>query len=119
MSPISGSVTVAAAPGPDMLGTCVRASTRGRSAELFFGKAGGEFGDDIELAEVARVLLEQVEQHPLQGRRAGAVPAFTRLAHVVEVVGGDDGPAAVSLVTQRGQQDGGRLGVGDVPAAVR
>jgi hypothetical protein len=68
---------------------------------------------------VARVLLQYVEQHPLQGGRGGAVPAFTRFAHVVEVVGGDDGPAAVSLVTQRGQQDGGRLGVGDVPAAVR
>jgi hypothetical protein len=30
------------------------------------GLAVGEFDDDIEVADVARVLLEQVEQDPLE-----------------------------------------------------
>ncbi len=75
------------------------------------------FNDDIQLTQVAGVLLQQVEQDPLQGRRVGAVPAFTGLAHVVEVVGGDDGPAPLGLIAQVSQQGGGRFVVGDVPAA--
>jgi hypothetical protein len=30
------------------------------------GRAAGQFGDDIQVADVARVLLEQMEQNPLQ-----------------------------------------------------
>jgi hypothetical protein len=52
---------------------------------------------------VAGVLLEQVKQDPLQGRRVGAVPALTGLAHVIQVVGGDDGPAPLGLVAQVSQ----------------
>jgi hypothetical protein len=65
---------------------------------------------------VAGVLLDQVEQDPLEGGRVGAVPAFTGLAHLVEVVGGDDEAAAFGLVAQAGQQRGRGFPVGDGPA---
>jgi acylpyruvate hydrolase len=38
---------------------------------------------------MAGVLLDQVEQDPLQGWRVGTVPALTGLAHLVEIVGSD------------------------------
>jgi hypothetical protein len=67
---------------------------------------------------VPGVLLEQVEQDPLQGGRVGAVPAVTGLAHLVEVVGFDDGAGPAGLVGQAGQEAGQGLAGTDRPAAV-
>jgi hypothetical protein len=36
-----------------VLGTWVRARAKARSAELFFGKTGREFRDDVQLTQVA------------------------------------------------------------------
>ena len=81
-----------------------RACTNGRSGkELFFGGAGGQFGDYVQVSEVPGVLLEQVEQDAFQGGEVGAVPAGARLAHVGQVVGLDDraaspaGPRAATI----------------------
>jgi hypothetical protein len=60
-------------------------------------QAGREFGDDIQVTEVPGVLLQQVEQDPLQGGRVGAVPPVAGLAHVGQVMGLDDGPAPRGL----------------------
>src|SRR5229473_6523958 len=76
---------------------------------LFSCTAGGELGDDVQVTQVPGVLPEQVEQDPLQRRRVGAGPAFTGFAHLVEVVGLDDGPAPRALLVQVSQQGGGRL----------
>jgi hypothetical protein len=65
---------------------------------------------------VPGVLLEQVEQDPLQGGRVGAVPAVAGLAHVGQVVGLDDGPAPRGLGGQVSQQAGQRLVRADGPA---
>jgi hypothetical protein len=71
------------------------------------------------VAHVPGVLLEQVEQDPLEGRRVGTVPALAQLAHLVERVGGDDGAAPRGLDVQPVQQRGGRLFGPDGPAALR
>ena len=47
--PHAGSLYTLAANGKDVLGTWGRARGTARSAELFFGQAGGEFHDDIQL----------------------------------------------------------------------
>jgi hypothetical protein len=65
---------------------------------------------------VAGVLLDQVEQDPLEGGRVGAVPAGTGPAHLVEVVGGADDAAAFGLAAQVGEQRGRGFLVGDGPA---
>ena len=62
------------------------------------------------------VLLEQVEQDPLQGRRVGAVPAVAGLADLGQVVGLDDGPAPPGLIAQVIQEAGERLVRTHVPA---
>jgi GNAT superfamily N-acetyltransferase len=49
---------------------------------LLSGLAVGEFADDVEVADVAGVLLEQVEQDPLECRRIGSVPPVAGLADV-------------------------------------
>ena len=49
------------------------------------------------------VLLEQVEQDPLEGSRVRAVPPLTGLAYLVEAVGLDDGPASRALGVRVGQ----------------
>ena len=82
------------------------------------GLAGGEFDDDVQLAQVPGVLLEQVEQDPVQGRRVGAAPAVAGLADLVQVVGLDDGAGPPGLVVQVGQQARQGLPGSDVPAAV-
>ena len=54
----------------------------GSFGSLLARGAGGELGDDVEVADVPGVLLEQVEQDPFQGSRVRAIPSFTVLAHV-------------------------------------
>jgi hypothetical protein len=62
------------------------------------------------VAEVPRVLLDQVEQNPLERRRGAAVPPVAGLAEVGEVMRLDDGPGVGRLRVQRGDQpDGSRL----------
>jgi hypothetical protein len=68
----------------------------------FSGRAPGELADDVELPDVPRVFLEQVEQDSLQRGRLSAVPAFARLADLVEVMGLDNGPCARSASMQFG-----------------
>jgi hypothetical protein len=82
------------------------------------GLAGGEFDDDVQLAQVPGVLLNQVEQDPFQGRRVGAAPAVAGLGPVVQVVGLDDGAGPPGLVVQVDQQAGQALLGSDVPATV-
>jgi hypothetical protein len=67
---------------------------------------------------VSRVLLEQMEQYPLQGGRVRAVPAGTGLAGLGQVVGLDDGTGASGLVEQVGQEADQGVVRADVPAAV-
>ena len=52
----------------------------------------------LGVADVARVLLKQVEEDPLERRGVGSVPALTRLAQVIEAVGFDDGPGPRGLL---------------------
>jgi hypothetical protein len=80
--------------------------------------AGGEFDDDVQLAQVPGVLLYQVEQDPFQGRRVGAAPAVAGLARLVQVVGLDDDTGPSGLVVQASQQARQALLGSDVPAAV-
>ena len=100
-------------PGPERAG-----GTTGRSAGKvsFPTLAGDDLDHDIQVTQVPGVLLEQVEQDPLQGRRVGADPAFTGLAHLGQIVGGDDGPAPRGLAGQVGQEAGQRLVRADGPA---
>ena len=63
--------------------------------------AGGELADDVEVAEVAGVLLGQVEQDPLKRCRPGSVPPVARLADVSKVTGLHGGPVACRLSAQR------------------
>ena len=60
-----------------------------------------ELADDVEVADVAGVLLDQVEQDPLKCRRPGFVPCVARVADVGKVMGFHDGPAARRLSVQR------------------
>jgi hypothetical protein len=86
-------------------------------AGLLFGDADGAFGHDVQVAQVPGVLLEQVEQDSFQGGRVGAVPALAGLAHVVQVVGLDDGPGPPGLIQQVSQQGGQGLVRADMPPA--
>ena len=70
------------------------------------------------MADVAGVLLEQMEQDPLEGRRIVAVPPVARLAYVGKVVGLDDGPGTHRLGAKARDQLRERLVGGYVPAAV-
>jgi hypothetical protein len=64
---------------------------------------------------VAGLLLDQVEQDPLKGRRPGCVPPVTRLADVSKVMGFHDGPAACRLSVQRRHKLFERLAGGNRP----
>jgi hypothetical protein len=68
------------------------------------------------VTQVPGVLLEQVEQDPLQRGGVIAVPALARLSHLAEIVGLDDGPAAPGLLTQVIQEADEGLAGADVPA---
>src|SRR5437588_4008110 len=91
----------------------------GPFGSLLLRGAGGELGDDVQVADVPGVLLEQVEQDPLEGGRVRAVPPLTGLAHLIEAVSLDDGPAPRGLGVQVGQQRGGGLLRPDRPAVTR
>jgi hypothetical protein len=70
------------------------------------------------VAQVPGVLLEQVEQHALEGGRLRARPALAGLADLGQLVALDDGRAARRLFGVRRQQVVQGLGRRDVPAAV-
>jgi hypothetical protein len=80
--------------------------------------AVGELGDDVEVAEVAGVLLEQVKQDPLECRGIGSVPPVARLATVSKIMGFHDGPGAGGLGVQHRHQSAERLSRSDVPVAI-
>jgi hypothetical protein len=63
----------------------------GPFGSLLLRGAGGELGDDVQVADVPGVLLEQVEQDTLEGSRVRAAPPFTGLAHLIEAVGEGNG----------------------------
>ena len=73
----------------------------GAESGLFANRTAAELRHDIEVPEMAGVLLEQVEENPFERRRVGAVPAGTWLADGVQVVGLDDRPSALALGSQR------------------
>jgi hypothetical protein len=64
---------------------------------LLSNLAVDELADDVEMTDVAGVLLEQVEQNPLECRRITSVPPVARLAAVSKIVGFHDGPGASGL----------------------
>jgi hypothetical protein len=80
--------------------------------------AVGKLADDVEVADVAGVLLDQVEQDPLKCRGPVAVPPVARLADVSKVMGFHDGPAARRLGVQRRHKLLESLVGGYVPAAI-
>src|SRR5215472_11541076 len=82
------------------------------------GRAAGELADDVEVADMTRVLLEQVEQDPFQRGRIRPVPPGPGLAGLGQVVGLDDGPGAFRPGAQRRGQRLQRLIGSDVPPAV-
>src|SRR5215469_8735266 len=88
-----------------------------RSRSLASGGAR-ELADDVQVAEVAGVLLKQVEQHALKGRGRRAVPALAGLPHLVKVVRRDHGMAPPCLSVQGGEQVVEGLLRGDVPAPI-
>ena len=67
----------------------------------------GEFGDDVEVSEVAGVLLNQMEQDALERRGLGTVPSRTWFAHLGQIVGLDDVSGAIGLLCE-GRPRGGR-----------
>src|SRR3984957_6853312 len=78
----------------------------------------GQLADDVELADVPGVLLDEVEQDPLERRGRLARPALARLADLVEVVARDDRGAARCLGVELGQQAVEGLVRPDVPAVI-
>jgi len=70
------------------------------------------------VADVAGVLLEQVEQHAFQGWRIGAVPALAGLPDLVEIMSRDDRATACRLLGELGQQRIQRFAGSDIPAPV-
>jgi len=94
--------------------TC-RANLPGRL--LLPDSAVDEFADDVEVTDVTRVLLQQVQQDALKCGRRSAVPALPRLPNLVQGVRLDDNAAAISLVLQLADEVGQGLLGGDVPAA--
>ena len=66
---------------------------------------------------MAGVLLDQVEQDPLEGCRAGSIPSVAGLTRVSQVVGLDDRPASGGLDVQRCGQLNNSL-VGGLPPSV-
>ena len=45
---------------------------------------------DVEMAQVSRVLIDQMEEHPFEGGRFVATPARSGLTEFVEVVATND-----------------------------
>ena len=62
------------------------------------------------------VLLEQVQQDPLQGRGVGTGPAVAGFPGFVETVGFDDGAGPPGLIEQVGHEAGQGLPRADGPA---
>ena len=89
------------------------------ASQSLSGRTAGELAGDVEVAEVAGILLEQMEQDPLErGRGAVAWPPVTGPASLAEVMRLDDGPGAGGLRTQRSSQPFETLAGGDMPVAV-
>src|SRR5450759_3052444 len=75
----------------------------------------GEFGDDVEVSEVASVFLDQMEQDAFERRRVGTVPAGAWFAHLGQIVGLDDGSAALGLYPKGGHEVVERLLFCEIP----
>lgn len=65
---------------------------------LLADRSVGQLDNDVEMAEVAGVLLDQVEQHPFERGRLGTVPAGAGLPDGGQVVALDDAPSALPLI---------------------
>ena len=80
--------------------------------------ATAELRHDIEVTEVAGVILEKMEQNPLKGGRLGTVPAGSRSTDTGQVVVLDDCPAANRLGLQGSKEIlSGLLGCDAPPVA--
>ena len=64
---------------------------------LFADLAIDLLANDVEVSDVSSVLLQQVEQHSLQGRGRRTFPAGTWSTCVSELVGLYDRPGALRL----------------------
>jgi hypothetical protein len=92
-------------------------SVRQTSRELA-GRTTGEFGHNVEMAQVASIFLEKMEQDALEGRRISAVPARTGLAYRLELVGADDLAGAKSLRAEQPDEVIARHILIDEPSAI-
>jgi len=86
---------------------------------LLAGRAAGQLADDVQLTEMPRVLLDQVEQDSLQSGRLRSVPPLPGPADLGKVVLFDDVPAPLGLSAQLRYQVSECLVVADVPAVVQ
>ena len=82
------------------------------------GAAVEQLADDVEVADVPGVLLDQVQEHALQGGGWVAGPPLPRLADLVEAVPAGDPRRGSATLAQRGTKVRGLLLGADVPAAV-
>jgi hypothetical protein len=68
-----------------------------RSRLLLADRAVDKFADYVEVADMAGVLLEQVQQNSLKRGRRSAVPPLAGLPDLVQRVSFDDSAAADCL----------------------
>jgi hypothetical protein len=59
----------------------------------------GEFGDNVEVSEVAGVFLDQMEQDAFERCGVGTVLTGTWFAHLGQIAGRDDGSGPLGLST--------------------
>ena len=78
-----------------------------------------EFADDVEVSDVPRVFLQEMEQDPLESRRGGAFPTLSWPPDVGQLVRPHDRRGDGSLRLQGTHQVRPVLRVADVPATVR
>jgi hypothetical protein len=60
-----------------------------------------QFGVDVEVSEVSRILLHEMEEHSLQRRGCFTVPTRAGLADVLEIVTANDDRGDPPTTTQR------------------
>jgi len=75
-----------------------RPRDRSEQLALLTRRSGHQLDDDVKLTHVAGVLLQHVEQHPLQRRGLRAPPPRPWLSSLTQSMGLDDAPTARPLL---------------------
>jgi hypothetical protein len=86
-----------------------------RLTRLLPDGTAAQFRNDVEVTEVPGVLLDEVDENPLESGRCGAVPASSWSTDAGQVVSLDDGPATVGLGLECSDETFGGLFRFDVP----